>query len=78
MPKLLPTVRALAVSIMLLTAPIGSKGKAVDMMKDSSKRKRTRKEMEDVKEFEQSLKEDRQQFLQQTKRLKQERDELEA
>jgi len=52
LPKLLPTVRALAVSIMLLTAPIGSKGKAVDMMKDSSKRKRTRKEMEDVKEFE--------------------------
>ena len=32
--------------------------------------------MEDVKEFEQSLKEDRQEFLQKTKRLKQERDQL--
>jgi len=46
------------------------------MMKDNSKRKRTRKEMEEVKEFEQSLKEDRQGFFQQTKRLKQERDML--
>ena len=32
--------------------------------------------MEEVKEFEQSLKEDRQQFLQDTKRLKQERDQM--
>ena len=32
--------------------------------------------MEEVKEFEQSLKEDRQEFLQRTKRLKQERDML--
>ena len=78
MLKRLPPVRASAVSVLLSKTSIGSKGKAVDMMKDSSKRKRTRKEMEDVKEFEQSLKEDRQQFLQQTKRLKQERDELEA
>ena len=46
------------------------------MMKDSSKRKRTRQEMEDVREFEQSLKDDRQQFLQQAKRLKLERDQL--
>ena len=47
------------------------------MMKDNTKRKRTRQEMEEVKEFEQSLKQDRQQFLQQTKRLKQERDQME-
>ena len=33
------------------------------MLKDSSKRKRTRKEMEDVREFEQSLKQDRQLFF---------------
>jgi hypothetical protein len=46
------------------------------MMKDSSKRKRTRAEMEEVKEFEQSLREDRQKFLQQAKRLKHERDLL--
>ena len=74
--KLLPTVRASAVSTTVILIPIGSKGKAADMMKDSSKRKRTRKEMEEVKEFEQSLKEDRQQFLQDTKRLKQERDQM--
>jgi hypothetical protein len=42
---------------------IGSKGKAADMLKDSSKRKRTRLEMEEVKEVEQSLREDRQEFL---------------
>ena len=35
---------------------LGSKGKAADMMKDTTRRKRTRQEMEDVKEFEQSLK----------------------
>jgi hypothetical protein len=40
--------------------PIGSKGKSADMMKDCSKRKRTRQEMEEVREFELSLKEDRQ------------------
>ncbi len=45
-------------------------------MKESTRRKRTRQEMEEVKEFEQSLKADRQQFLQETKRLKQERDVL--
>ena len=46
------------------------------MMKDCTKRKRTRDEMEEVREFEQSLKEDRHKFLQKTKRLKEERDEL--
>ena len=46
------------------------------MMKDCSKRKRTRQEMEEVKDFEKSLKEDRQIFLQDTKRLKMERDSL--
>jgi hypothetical protein len=40
------------------------------MMKDGSKRKRTRQEMEEVREFESSFKEDRQQFFQQAKRLK--------
>ena len=45
-------------------------------MKDSTKRKRTRQEMEEVKEFEKSLKEDRQIFLHDTKRLKMERDIL--
>ena len=77
MPMLLLIARTLAVSSYTLLTFIGSKGKSADMMKDSSKRKRTRAEMEEVKEFEQSLKEDRQKFLQQAKRLKQERDMLE-
>jgi Spy/CpxP family protein refolding chaperone len=45
-------------------------------MKESSKRKRTRQEMEEVREFETSLKEDRQKFFHQAKRMKQERDVL--
>ena len=44
---------------MLVLIHIASKGKSADMMKDSSKRKRTRQEMEDVREFESSFKEDR-------------------
>jgi cell division septum initiation protein DivIVA len=68
--------RASAVSSYILLILIDSKGKSADMMKDSSKRKRTRQEMEEVREFEQDLKEDRQKFLQQAKRLKQERDML--
>jgi uncharacterized coiled-coil DUF342 family protein len=45
-------------------------------MKEGSKRKRSRQEMEEVREFEQSFKEDRQQFFQQAKRLKEEKDQL--
>ena len=52
------------VSLIILLTFIASKGKSADMMKNSSKRKRTRQEMEDVREFETSLKEDRQSFLQ--------------
>ena len=56
---------------------LASKAKSADMMKDNSKRKRSRQEMEEVREFESSFKEDRQQFFQQAKRLKQEKDALE-
>ena len=56
---------------------LASKGKSADMMKDNSKRKRSRQDMEKVREFESSFKEDRQQFFQQAKRLKQEKDALE-
>jgi inorganic pyrophosphatase len=45
-------------------------------MKEGSKRKRSRQEMEDVREFETSFKEDRQQFFQKAKRLKEEKDML--
>ena len=60
MPLLLLIARASAVSAYILLILLGSKGKSADMMKDSSKRKRTRQEMEEVRELEQSLKEDRQ------------------
>ena len=76
LPKLSLNANPTAVSLLYLLTYLGSKGKAADMMKESTRRKRTRKEMEEVKEFEESLKADRQQFLQETKRLKQERDEL--
>ena len=59
MPKHSLNARVTAVSYYAFTTSIGSKGKAADMLKDSSKRKRTRLEMEEVKEIEQSLREDR-------------------
>lgn len=46
-------------------------------MKASSKRKRTKEELEEVKDEEDELKQDRHAFLQQVKRLKQEKEELE-
>jgi predicted nuclease with TOPRIM domain len=46
-------------------------------MKGSSKRKRTREEIEEVKQEEEELKHDRQGYLQQIKRLKEEKDRLE-
>ena len=76
LPKLWQSVNLTAVWYFPLLTRLGSKGKAADMMKDSTRRKRTRQEMEEVKEFEQSLKLDRQQFLQETKRLKLERDQM--
>jgi hypothetical protein len=47
------------------------------MMKENSKRKRSRQEMEEVREFESDFKEDRQEFFQKTKRIKEEKDQLE-
>ena len=64
LPKLSQSVNPIAVWYFTTLTCLGSKGKAADMMKDSTRRKRTRQEMEEVKEFEQSLKQDRQQFLQ--------------
>ena len=48
------------------------------MMKGSSKRKRTREELEEVKGEEDELKEDRHSFLQEVKRLKKENAEMQA
>ena len=53
-------------------------GSAVNLMKSSSKRKRTRSELEEVKEEEDALKQDRHSFLQQVKRLKEEKAQLEG
>jgi len=45
-------------------------------MKTNSKRKRTRDELEEVKQEEEALKDDRHSFLQEVKRLKQEHAEM--
>ena len=53
-------------------------GSAVNLLKGSSKRKRTRKELEEVKHEEEALKEDKQEFLKEMKRLKEENHRLSA
>ena len=55
---------------------IAENGRASLLMKSTSKRKRTRDELEEVKQEEESLKEDRHSFLQEVKRLKQEHAEM--
>ncbi len=52
-------------------------GSAVNLLKGSSKRKRSRRELEEVKHEEDELKEDKQAYLEQVKRLKQEKRQLE-
>ncbi len=52
-------------------------GSAVNLLKSSSKRKRTRRELEEVKLEEEALKEDKQAYFEQVKRLKQEKRQLE-
>ena len=52
-------------------------GSAVNLLKASSKRKRTRRELEEVKNEEDALNDDKQAFLQEVKRLKQEKRQLE-
>ena len=50
---------------------VGSHGKAAFLLKDSSKKKRSREEIEEVKAEEQLLKKDKQGFLKEFKKLKQ-------
>jgi hypothetical protein len=52
-------------------------GRASNLMKSSTKRKRTREELEEVKQEEEELKTDKQVFLQMVKRLKDEKAALE-
>ena len=56
--------------------PLAENGRASLLMKSNSKRKRTRDELEEVKQEEEALKDDRHSFLQEVKRLKQEHAEM--
>ncbi len=51
---------------------IAQNGRGVNLLKGSSKRKRTKAELEDVKQEEEELKENRQEFLKEYRRLKEE------
>ena len=59
------------------TSQIVENGRASNLMKSSTKRKRTREELEEVKQEEEELKTDKQVFLQMVKRLKDEKAALE-
>jgi hypothetical protein len=63
-------VLTLAVSSLLLDKVIEQKGRATNFLKTGSKRKRTKNELEEVKEEEKFLKENKQEFLQAVKKLK--------
>ncbi len=52
-------------------------GRASNLLKSSAKRKRTREELEEVKNEEAELREDKQTYLQMVKRLKEEKAALE-
>ena len=52
------------------TLSIGSHGKAAYLLKESSKKKRSREEIEEVKAEEELLKKDKQGFLKEFKKLK--------
>jgi hypothetical protein len=51
-------------------------GRSSMLLKDSSKRKRTREELEEVKMEEEAMRDDRQAYLMEVKRLKQEHAEM--
>lgn len=61
----MPCITALnsAVRNMVLYCSIDSNGKAVHLLKNSSKNKRKREEIEEVKDEESKLKEDKQSYL---------------
>ena len=61
---------ALAVSNFSYWSSIDGRGKAVHLLKPSSKHKRKRSEIEDVKEEEELLNKDKQKYLDNVKKLK--------
>jgi hypothetical protein len=52
---------------------IAHKGKGVNLLKETSHRKRTKVDLEEVKSEEEELKADKQDYLRQSKRLKEEK-----
>lgn len=62
--------------VLLFLVIIAERGRAANLLKGSSKRKRGRAELEEVKEEEKAFKGDRQGFLQEFKRLRQEEPQL--
>jgi hypothetical protein len=55
---------------------VAHKGRSADLLKDSTKRKRTREEVKEVADEEEKLKENKQGYLKENKRLRTERDDL--
>jgi len=71
MPNIqIPIAPAFKQALQMTTQSSSEKGRAVHMLKVGSKRKRTRKELEEVKEEEQRLRENRQGFLKEYQDLK--------
>ena len=77
MSKLSKVVYPLAVTYFFEFTFIGGKGKSVSLLKNSSKRKRNRAELEEVKDEESKLKLNPQMFYQEAKRLKHDYGDLE-
>jgi hypothetical protein len=63
-------VLTLAVSSLFIVKFTEQKGRATNFLKPGSKRKRTKSELEEVKEEEKFLKENKQEFLKAVKKLK--------
>jgi hypothetical protein len=55
---------------LLIHSRVGSNGKAAFLLKESSKKKRSREELEEVKVEEELLKRDKQGFLREFKKMK--------
>jgi hypothetical protein len=76
LPKHSNIVSISAVLLLPLKPYIAHKGKGVNLLKETSHRKRTKVDLEEVKNEEEELKEDKQGYLRQSKRLKEEKQDL--
>ena len=57
---------------------VGSRGKAAHLLKPGSKRKRTKAEIEELKEEEKLFSKDKKRFLEESKKAKEDRNVLEG